>query len=437
MGKLLKGGLILRSLAENPSDKERFAEFMHKAFEEEGEWQESPFTAWINELLNTHPMMSLEHVWCIVDPANKGKIVSGLFLIPQVWRYEDIEIPVGRPEIVGTLPEYRRRGLVRELFNVLHEYSEQQGDLLQVITGIPHFYRQFGYAFAVELGSRGQIPLSSIPKLDKDKIATYTFRPAVEADIPLVVAMDEYEAKSFLLSAVHNETIWRYDFLGRDAKSALAIETLMVINQSDEVVGYLSISKNLNSKTAINIWRWVIGENANYIETFQDILRALKHKYQAENEAIVALDIPSTINPVIVKMMKRQRGMYTSERMYAWYLRVPDHVKFIKAISPVLERRLVGSPARAYTGKLRIDFYQKEDLLIEFQSGKVTNVQMTSEKGKADAGFPFNTWLNVVFGANTESEINQVLPDSMTSAEASVLLEILFPKKQSSSFAIA
>ena len=437
MGKLLKGGLILRSLAEKPSDKDRLAEFMHHAFEENGDWHDTPFTAWINELLNTHPMMSLEHVWCIVDPANDGKIVSGVFLIPQVWRYEDIELSVGRPEIVGTLPEYRRRGLVRELFHVLHDYSEKQGQLLQVITGIPHFYRQFGYGFAVELGSRGQIPLSAIPKLGKDHKSKFSLRPAEEADIPSLVAIDAYEAKSFLLSAVHDETMWRYDLLQRDTKSAISYETFMILNEAEVAVGYISISRNLNSDTSINIWRWVIGENANYLETFEDILRALKDKYQAENSSIVALDIPSSINPVVVQLMKRNRGMYVSSRMYAWYLRIPDHVAFINAISPVLERRLIGSSARGYTGNLRINFYQSDDLLIEFRAGKIADVRMTSEKGNPDARFPFDTWLNIVFGANSEAEIQRVLPDTMSTAESAVLLEILFPKKQSAIYAIS
>jgi hypothetical protein len=34
-------------------------------------------------------------------------------LISQIWAYEGIPFGVGRPELVGTLPEYRNRGLVR------------------------------------------------------------------------------------------------------------------------------------------------------------------------------------------------------------------------------------------------------------------------------------------------------------------------------------
>ena len=36
---------------------------------------------------------------------------------------------VGRPEAVGTRPEYRRRGLVRAQFEVIHAWSAERGEL--------------------------------------------------------------------------------------------------------------------------------------------------------------------------------------------------------------------------------------------------------------------------------------------------------------------
>ena len=59
---------------------------------------------------------------------------------------------MGQTELVGTRPEYRGRGLVRAQFEVLHEWSAQRGELMQVIAGIPWFYRQFGYEMALPRG---------------------------------------------------------------------------------------------------------------------------------------------------------------------------------------------------------------------------------------------------------------------------------------------
>ena len=59
-------------------------------------------------------------------------------LISQTWAYEGIPFEVGRPELVGTLPEYRNRGLVRAQFEEVHRWSAARGELVQGITGIPY-----------------------------------------------------------------------------------------------------------------------------------------------------------------------------------------------------------------------------------------------------------------------------------------------------------
>ena len=60
-----------------------------------------------------------------------------------------MELDAGLPELVGTHPDYRRRGLVREQFEVLHRWSKERGHLMQAIAGIPYYYRRFGYEMAV------------------------------------------------------------------------------------------------------------------------------------------------------------------------------------------------------------------------------------------------------------------------------------------------
>ena len=77
--------------------------------------------------------------------------MSALFLIPQVWSYGGVAMPVGQPELIATHPDYRRRGLIRTQFDVVHEWSRAAGQLWQFISGIPWYYRQFGYVYALDL----------------------------------------------------------------------------------------------------------------------------------------------------------------------------------------------------------------------------------------------------------------------------------------------
>src|SRR6266550_755436 len=64
------------------------------------------------------------------------------------FRADSALIAVGQPEIVGTRPELRGRGLVRAMFDVAHGWSAERGDQVLAINGIPWFYRQFGYEMA-------------------------------------------------------------------------------------------------------------------------------------------------------------------------------------------------------------------------------------------------------------------------------------------------
>ena len=92
----------------------------------------------------------------IVEEAATGRIVSSMNLISQTWTYDGIPFGVGRPELVGTEPEYRKRGLVRTQFEVVHALSAERGEMVQAITGIPYYYRQFGYEMAMGLGGGRQ-----------------------------------------------------------------------------------------------------------------------------------------------------------------------------------------------------------------------------------------------------------------------------------------
>ena len=73
----------------------------------------------------------------VVEDTATGRIVSTLFLIPQVWSYAGVPMKVGQPELIATHPDYRRRGLVRAQFDVVHEWSRAAGHLWQFISGIP------------------------------------------------------------------------------------------------------------------------------------------------------------------------------------------------------------------------------------------------------------------------------------------------------------
>ena len=79
---------------------------------------------------NVKDLMSGSHPTCkasdftVVEDTTTGKIVSSMCLISQTWTYSGIPFEFGQPEFVATETEYRRRGLVRKQFEVIHALSE-------------------------------------------------------------------------------------------------------------------------------------------------------------------------------------------------------------------------------------------------------------------------------------------------------------------------
>ena len=64
---------------------------------------------------------------------------------------------VGQPEFVVTLPEYRKRGLIRTLFEILHARSEAEGHLVQAEKLLLEFYLQgFSYYWPFEIHPKQQ-----------------------------------------------------------------------------------------------------------------------------------------------------------------------------------------------------------------------------------------------------------------------------------------
>jgi hypothetical protein len=140
----LGDGLLLRWAT--AADADDLAEFNIRIHSDSPDNPETELGDWTRDLLNgRHPTTSSADFTVVVDTNNGNKIISSLCLISQTWTYGDIPFGVGRPELVGTDENYRRRRLVRQQFDVIHAKSAAKGELAQAITGIPWYYRLFGY----------------------------------------------------------------------------------------------------------------------------------------------------------------------------------------------------------------------------------------------------------------------------------------------------
>jgi GNAT superfamily N-acetyltransferase len=434
MQRQLANGLVLRSLSEGfASDREQLPQF-YAAYNGEGEpeWAAQGLAHWGEDLMNNHPRTTLDDIFVVVDPARDNLLVSATLLIPQTWRYEGILIAVGRPELVATHPEYRGQGLVRTLFEVVHERSAALGHQLQVITGIPYFYRQFGYTMALDLGGRATLPLAIIDDLAPDAKPAYTLRPATLEDIGDLAAWHDYMASDRLITEVRTPEIWCYELEGRQERSMRARSYQIIVNSVGEGVGYVELSRN-SSDNLVYCEAIVVGEQASYLETFEDVIRGIRQwAVEQFGKLPPLLILGSGAHSALYTLFDRTFGGDVYEHSYKWYIRIPEPIAFLRHIQPVLEQRLERSGAHRYTGEFKIGFYNLTGISLKFERGRIVEIAPVTGKDGYEVSFPWHLFWNVVFGANSTKEINAILPDVWAgSGKSEVLMDTLFPKKSS------
>ena len=183
----LGNGLVIRHA--NLADADSLCEFNARILGEE-ECDRKGVVAWTRDLLTCpHATFHPEDL-IIVEETSTGRIVSSMCLIPQTWSYEVVEFGVGRPELVGTLPEFRGRGLIQAQFDEVHRWSAERSLLVQAGTGIRTYFRKLGYEYALNL-NRERMG-STVPRLKDGEQEKYATRPAQESDIPFLMSTYEY-----------------------------------------------------------------------------------------------------------------------------------------------------------------------------------------------------------------------------------------------------
>jgi hypothetical protein len=435
----LGGGLVMRR--STPADADALAEFNKLIHRDPGVVEpDEPVAVWTRDLLaEKYPSFSVNDFTVVEDTAN-GQIVSSLNLISQTWSYGGIPFGVGRPELVGTLPEHRRRGLVRAQFEVIHGWSAERGELVQAITGIPYYYRQFGYEMAMVLGGGRSGLLSGLPKLKEGQAEPYRVRPATEADLPFIVALDVEANRRWLVACVRDVAQWRYELFGKSETNINRMVWCIIESQAGEPVGLLGHYWKLIG-TAMPLSYFEIKQGVSWLAVVPSAFRYLQATAQAftQRDGKPSDTLEGWFTPEHPLVATAQDLLPRVHRPYAWYLRVPDLPGFIRHIAPVLEDRLARSIAAGHTGELKLSFY-RSGICLTFEGGRLAAVAPWQPAHGEDgaAAFPGLSFLQLLFGFRSLEELRTAFPDCWHRGdEARALLGILFPKQASDFWPVA
>ena len=430
--KDIGAGLILRR--SSPEDAEALSAFCADIHSDDPEKPDPIIGAWTKDLLTRpHPRFRPDD-FTIVEEAATGRIVSTLNLIPQTWSYDGIPFEVGRPELVGTAPEYRNRGLVRLQFEEIHRWSEQRGDLVQGITGIPFYYRLFGYEMAVDLdGARSGFAMH-VPQLPTGQSEPCKFRLATEADIPVITALYQDGYRRYPLACIRDEAIWRYELRERDP--LVAHPTVMIESSEGQVLGVFRHWPQVGKRRGISVNMYELKPGVSWLDITPAVIRYVWNIGQqcaAEQQRPCSAFTFELADSHPVYQMFRER-LPEVHQPYAWYLRVSDLPRFLRHVAPALEQRLAQSPACGHTGQVRVSFY-RSGLRLGFERGRLVTIEPWHpgpKEQEGDIAFAGLTFLQVLFGYRSLDELHASFADCWWSSnEVRALFDALFPKKPS------
>jgi len=427
----LGSGLVLRR--STVEDTERLVAFHGDLHRDIGaEEPEQYVAAWTRDLMKgDHPTFDPAD-FTIVEDVGTGTIVSSLCLISQIWSYGGVRFGVGRPELVATHPDFRRRGLIRAQFEVIHGWSVERDEKMQAITGIPWYYRQFGYEMGLTLGGGRASYKPQIPRLEDGAVEPYNVRPAVETDLPFIAQVYDYGTRRYPVACVWDEALWRYELIGKSENNVNRQALSLIETPQGEPVGFLAHSTRL-WQGRVGITGYELKPGVSWLAVTPSVMRclwALGERWAAPHpeKEMEALNFWLGVeHPAYQAMHKR---LPHSIKPYAWYVRVPDLPAFLRHVATVLEQRLAASPLVGHSGELKISFY-RDGLRLAFEEGRLACVepwQPTHEEGR-DAVFPDLTFLQLLFGYRALDELEYAFADCGTSSdEGRALLAALFPK---------
>ncbi|MBM4412646.1 MAG: GNAT family N-acetyltransferase [Chloroflexi bacterium] len=379
-----------------------------------------------------HPQSHWRNLAVVVD-AN-DQVVAGAILMHQPMDYAGIHITLGRPESVASAEHVRNRGFVRHIFQLLHAKSEARGDHLQGITGIPYFYRKFGYDYGIDAEAYANVPFASLPA--KPTLEVSIRRATVDqyATFVRLYDADRLSGRHMITTPIEHSY---FTFLV-DKSTSYNVLTPFLIYQDERVIGYLILGRS-NWDTNMIIWAWGLAPTCAWHQYALPVLHALPqirdqiairnpHKVSELTGVIIMLDEGHAARQQLTFGIP-----HTSEPVYAWYTRVADYAYILESLRPVLERRLSHSSMCGFSGDVHLSFYGK-GVSMSWQAGQLVACKNTRPPlmGEGTNGaYPPGAFMLQIFGRKSFRQIKAWHHEVWADATTEQLLGILFPTQPS------
>jgi len=366
------------------------------------------------KLIDCHPKMTLNDFYIIKE---KGRMVSTINLIPATWSIDGVRLKVAEMGLVGTLPEYRGRGLIRKLVNEYHRDVQKQEYDIAVIEGIPYFYRQFGYEYAIPLLEETKIRIDQIPEFGtKIKIRSFA-----QSDVPKAKRLLEKSQTKYHVRSIRDEAIWKMQQRTNIASDPEPFQSYAV-EERGQLVAYFRMREMQKEKQLLLT---EITE-VDHIEA-QAVLGFLK-KYGKQHK-LEKLSANISYEEPFSHYME-SIGAVKSIPTYAWQIRITDYLKIFWKLKPVLEHRLADSMYRRLTETLDFNF-RELTIQVIVKDGRITDIKKIDKSKWSPIGLNPLAFIQLVTGYKNRQQLEEAVPDVRIALSYRYLIDILFPKMSS------
>ncbi|PSL52570.1 acetyltransferase (GNAT) family protein [Saccharothrix carnea] len=380
-------GLVLRTA--RPDDLDQIGALLV----ERGE----PADAVDHRLVVEDPDAGWESCAVVVDG---DKVVSTATLLDETLVLDGVEIPAGQVELVATDRAYEGRGLVRALMGWAHERSAARGHLVNVMLGIPYFYRQFGYTYA--------IPISATrPVTGRPEGAGHAVREAGVEDIPVMARLQDAEQARADLRMPHSPGLWRW-LVARDGSTEWLVE---------------------RDGVPVATGRTTPPEEGVRLAEAAAVDEAAAHALLALTGATEVTERPGSVAGGALEPFLGP----APEEANSHYVRIGDPVALLEHLRPVFGRRLVDGGFGDREGEAVVSFYRSH-VRLPFKAGEVGPVvvggTMQAPGAAGGAGVAPDVLASLLFGPHGIKGLTARFPDVYPGPNAD-LMYALFPPVRS------
>jgi len=384
---------------------------------------------------------------------SNGKLASWMVLVPTPLSIEGITVPCAQMGIVGTLPEVRNKGMCRKVSAHFDRVAHDRlGALVQIIGGIPHFYRRLDYHYALSYGwfleATPDVVVAATATASKANVrAEQATTPAQLAEYarirnecwgPLAqvrtadvdVAKLEQQRSSFSLQ----ETCFCAEFWVLRSGST----------DGGAIVGSFALNMEFGRIGANELW---IAPEADVLACVAAVIACCAKRCGPNHIPAIREPLQPQVQAAALALCN---GAKAFPRPYAWYCKIPDLVALLDTLRPALTRRLQAAPALPDSVLVlhsydiagihaRLTIAHNTVVSVERAESREGNpdhldLKLGGAVSRAGTGLPEilcfcpDAATNLVLGRRTIDELPDIWPDTAMSAGAEILCRYLFPR---------